>query len=477
MIGATNMPDHTRIIISDLHIGRNDDFDIFKSATKAAALSGLLSSVDDQSVELVVNGDFVDFLQLTPWKGIGRETALKKIGEIAQASAYAFDIFGKFLSNPEHRMVVLLGNHDVELAYPEVWAKVETSILASAPGAGDRLKLVGLRNVYRPRVNGVMAHIEHGNGDDPWNALDYGRLFNDSETYAKKFAYPPGTDFVFDVMNDFKEYFRFVDLLKPEMPAVPLILLALKPSEAARKLPKAAQDALKMLGNGLVTWLRKLVGVRALAAKRVAGPLSPRDQLGQTMAALYVAAGKGGRPARGLAAGRRAAVNAEDVRKYLASRRVAGPARLALALPGFGFVKMRLLAAALGALERFQTVKDPATYYKADHPKNEAAVWAKSRFEGDIRVVVFGHTHEALKTEFKEGLYLNSGAWANLIEMPRGDDKVLEQWLEKIAANQFDVTSFPTYVKLAPQGRGITASLNAWTGGKEQVLWQKGVPA
>lgn len=470
------MPDQTRIIISDLHIGRNDDFDIFKSATKAAALSGLLSSVDDQSVELVVNGDFVDFLQLTPWKAIGRETALKKIGEITQASAYAFEIFGKFLSNPEHRMVVLLGNHDVELAYPEVWAKVEKAILASAPGAGDRLELVGLRNTYRPRINGLMAHIEHGNADDPWNALDYGRLFNDSETCAKKFAYPPGTDFVFDVMNDFKEHFRFVDLLKPEMPAVPLILLALQPTEAARKLPKAAQDALKMLGNGLVTWLRKLVGVRALAAKRAAAP-SPQDQLGQAMAALYAATGKGRRQVRGLAAGRPAAVNPEDVRRFLASGRVARPARLALALPPFGFVKMRLLAAALAALERFQTVKDPAKYYKADHPDNEAARWAKSRFEGDIRIVVFGHTHEALKTEFKEGLYLNSGAWANMIEMPRGDDKVLDQWLENIAANKFDIAAFPTYVKLAPRGNGVTASLNAWTNGKEQVLWQKAASA
>jgi metallophosphoesterase superfamily enzyme len=61
--------DVTRYIISDLHLGKNDDFDIFKADGKEARFEEFLRFCGDQTgpVELVINGDFVDFLQLEPW--------------------------------------------------------------------------------------------------------------------------------------------------------------------------------------------------------------------------------------------------------------------------------------------------------------------------------------------------------------------------------------------------------------------------
>jgi UDP-2,3-diacylglucosamine pyrophosphatase LpxH len=466
------MPEKTRIIISDLHIGKSDDFDTFRSATKTEALSSLLSywSVQENPVELIVNGDFVDFLQLKPWNQFGRRTALTKIREISQASSHVFDIFGKFLQGNDNSITVLLGNHDVELAYPEVWADVEKAILSGVGDAEGRLTFLKNRSTYRFSVNGVLAHVEHGNSDDPWNALDYNSLFHDAETGTETFRYPPGTHFVFDVMNDFKEQFRFVDLLKPEVPAVPFVLLALQPLATSLALPKAVLNALAAVGNGFLSGLRRRIAGPALAPGQ-APALTPSELLAEQMAGQYAAALSATKASL-------ASADADGVESFFLStaapRGASGQATLG---PKMDRVRKHLLAAALATLERFKTEQNRSAFFAADHPGNPAATWARARLVGKVRIVVFGHTHEALKTEFPEGVYINSGTWANLIGMPQGDANILSEWLETIATNRFQVTSFPTYVKLAPADRGVMASLNAWSAGNEERLWEKSISA
>jgi UDP-2,3-diacylglucosamine pyrophosphatase LpxH len=464
------MPEKTRIIISDLHIGKNDDLDIFKSATKTDLFSGLLSYWGSRKdpVELVVNGDFVDFLQLKPWNQFGRKTALDKIQEITQASAQVFGIFGRFLQNPANSITVLLGNHDVELAYPEVRAEVEKAILAAAGGAAGGLNFLQDRTTYRFSINGVLAQVEHGNANDPWNALNYNSLFQDAETGTGTFRYPPGTHFVFDVINTFKGQFRFVDVLKPEMPAVPLILLALRPLAASLAMPKAVLEALAALGNGFLSGLRRRIAGPALGP-REAPALRPSELLAQQMAEQFAAALSATKP-------RLAFSDADEVEDFFATSAPLEetPAHATLG-PKMDRVKRHLLAAALATLERFKTDQNRSAFFAADHPENLAATWARTRLVGNVRIVVFGHTHEALKTEFAEGVYLNSGAWANLIGMPQGDPRVLSEWLARIAANQFEVACFPTYVKLAPADGGVRASLNAWSSGNEELLWEKSI--
>lgn len=66
--------------------------------------------------------------------------------------------------------IPLLGNHDVELAYPEVGLELMQAIIKDAPEAKDRISLFDKRTTYNPSVNGVLIHIEHGNAGEPWNA-------------------------------------------------------------------------------------------------------------------------------------------------------------------------------------------------------------------------------------------------------------------------------------------------------------------
>ena len=461
--------EHTRIIISDLHVGQGDDFDIFSrpGSGKQGAFAEFMKYARERRdpVELVINGDFIDFLQLRPWKDLSRATALTKIKDIVAKSAPVFDGLGAFLADERHRLKILPGNHDVELAYPEVGNVLREAILKSAQGAGDRLELFGppnqTRTTYRPTINGVLVQIEHGNEGDPWNSLDYTRLFNDAEAKTSEFSYPPGTDFVYDIMNGFKETFKVVDLLKPEMPSVLLLLVALKPIMASLKVPALAVNLLGVAGNSIVSMIRRKVTGLPLGPKPTAGiPASDTDDLEAFLAKTFPAD---------------PAPNALQMDVFLSSQQVPGDASASLG-PRLTKVRLWLVSWALQVLARFQAANQGEAFFKADHPDSATAKGARKRLEkGEVKLVVFGHTHEALKTEFKEGLYVNSGTWADLVALPRDGRDAMLSWLDSVADNTFERATYPTYVTIEPAGGGVSVSLNLWTDTGGRPLWQKNI--
>jgi UDP-2,3-diacylglucosamine pyrophosphatase LpxH len=460
--------EHTRVIISDLHVGQNDDFDIFANpgSNKHTLLTGFLNHVRQQPnpIELVINGDFIDFLQLRPWGDLSRGVALRKIKAIVAKSPSVFNDLGTFLSDPRHKLKILPGNHDVELAYPEVGQVLRDAILQSAPGAEDRLDLFGppsaTRTTYRPKINDVLVQIEHGNEGDPWNSLNYNTLFNDAETGTKNFSYPPGTKMVYDIMNGFKENLSFVDILKPEMPSVILILLAIKPFTGALKIPGAILKALGAAGNSVLSMLRRKVAGQPLGPKPATGvPASDADDLETFLSRTF----PGEEPPSDW-----------EVEVFLGSSERPGVTDATLG-PKLTKVRLWFLSWALKALVRFQAVKQGEKFFNADHPHNAAAIGARSRLKGEVKLVVFGHTHEALKTEFTEGLYVNCGTWADLVALPRDSREAMLKWLDDVIANKFERTAYPTYVRIEPASRGVDVSLNLWTVGGEKRLWAKNI--
>jgi UDP-2,3-diacylglucosamine pyrophosphatase LpxH len=451
--------DPVLIIISDLHVGANDDFDIFRSDDKPRLFADFLTHVASRGspVELVINGDFVDFLQLRPWNDLSRAAALGKIRQIVQGSVHVFADLGQFLRDPRHQLKVLLGNHDVELGYPEVWAEARQAILARAPDAAGRLEFFNTRTTYNPRVNGVTVHVEHGNAGDLWNEINYVPLFQDVETGTKTFAYPPGTKLVYETMNGFKESYRFVDLLKPEMPAVPLTLLALEPSTALSALPYIARQTLKSWANGLIAGLRRRLGGMAFPAP---GSISVEHATEEAMAGCYAR--------RGVAQS-----DLKEIEAFLSQQGPAMPPTVSFTPSSGNSIKLRLLVSALLTLNRFRAAQQGETFYAANHRDNTTARYAHQNWlKGDVKVVVFGHTHEALTATFPEGVYINGGAWANLVKLPSGaDPSSLVNWFQGIADNTFERTSFPTFVRVASEGGGVSVGLNAWTETGERRLW------
>jgi metallophosphoesterase superfamily enzyme len=121
-------------VISDLHVseGLLEDFD--------TELEGhLLTFLDwfgqrPEPSELVINGDFLDFVQASPWSGADLEDStiegiplcfskgqsLQKLGAIQIAHPLIFSALRTFLASNRNRLGILPGNHDADFFWPKV---------------------------------------------------------------------------------------------------------------------------------------------------------------------------------------------------------------------------------------------------------------------------------------------------------------------------------------------------------------------
>src|SRR4051812_33558830 len=124
-------------IISDLHLGgvyaeSSDPEDRgFRICTQGERVAEFVDAVAAKPaggprIELVINGDVVDFLaereEAPPhWSPFTADSdaATKKLESIVARDRGLFDALGRLLENG-HRLTLLLGNHDIELALPQV---------------------------------------------------------------------------------------------------------------------------------------------------------------------------------------------------------------------------------------------------------------------------------------------------------------------------------------------------------------------
>lgn len=475
-------------VISDLHLGGEygdkddpDDrgFRICTHVDAAAAFVDALASFPSAPVrtELVINGDVVDFLaedrgEAEVWSGFiaDGEQAAATFATIANRDRVFFDALGRFLAGG-HRLVVLLGNHDVELALPSVKRAFEGAINATPD---HDLEFVDGAEAY---IVGD-ALIEHGNRYDEWNVVDYAGLVRLRAFQSRRQAVPPdrafklsaGSEMVGSVINPVKTKYKFVDLLKPEVDAVVPMLLAVVPESRGylATVAKHRQQAGK----------HRLVGATLPAEQDIASAADAEDALRAVMARPLK--GDVDRFLAGVGEARRdVPLNDEDL--DIASwgargRQAIGLARLALSRATAGNFDGRLpaLLMALRVLQTDQTFdRSSETLAEYDRASRELA-------QRSIKYVVFGHTHLARDVDLGGGRrYFNSGTWADLLEVPRKIVSapeaealdVLRGFAADLAANRLRnyVRFSPTYVRLLVDESGLVAesTLCDYVAGKE----------
>ncbi len=237
------------LVISDLHVGAGplDDCD--------PNLEGCLvdflrrHSAAGTPAELVINGDFLDFVQAEPWEGAGLESSspeghplcftqrqsVEKFDAIANSHAPIFEALGEFLSADEsNRLVVMPGNHDADLFWPRVRARFRRAVCGRDRGRKGRL-LFHLERGYRPS-SAPQVWIEHGHQHDPNNSFFVETDEIDPVVGCKvrkpvwSAASPPvfadaagvprlfeciGTRFLIRFMNSLDARYQFVDNVKP----------------------------------------------------------------------------------------------------------------------------------------------------------------------------------------------------------------------------------------------------------------------
>ena len=391
------------------------------------------------TLHLVLNGDIVDFLAEPDSDGVfkalttDQELACVKLERVFETTDVVWQALRRYVATGS-KLILLLGNHDVELTLPSVRRKL--------------LDKLGAGNVDFMYDNEALTFgpvlIEHGNRYDSWNAVFHNQLRELRSALSRRVPKPelpqvplqPGSDLVVQVMNKIKHEYAFVDLLKPERQGVLPLLGFLKPS----------------------LWLKAQAGLRALVrstldARRPSGDPLNRDQV----------SGDDGYEGDGLFDQARLAsaenpdqVSGDDQPSFAQRWRAATTD----ALKG---VQLKALQAALKAL-----VDTHKLTFDIEHEAEEYLKAARARLDAGFELVVFGHTHLAkdidLKTDLAPGArrqYLNTGTWVDLMRVPDAifsntpeSSTRLREFADALASNEIDAWRMraPTYADIQLDG-------------------------
>jgi UDP-2,3-diacylglucosamine pyrophosphatase LpxH len=467
-------------LISDLHLGGaqpsiHDPEDRgFRICTHGADVARFITALAEKpdSIELIVNGDTVDFLaeedESGGWSAFSadEQAAARKLDRIIDRDRELFEAL-RALVERGHRLTLLIGNHDIELALPAVRRRL-----------AERIGITGRHDfhfIYDGEAYVVgRALIEHGNRYDPFNVVDHDglrrirSLQSRHQPVAMKhaFAAPAGSHIVAEVMNPIKSDYRLIDLLKPETGAMMPVLMALEPGYRrvltriaalglrARKhrladaaLPSFAGD---ISSDTRVDWMSDGLASDISSSGTAPDPLTVivRETM-QSGADLVLDAA----PAEPDFVG--------DISSRETIDRRLGLARM-LASSNRATVESRLPA----LLAAVRSLQNDSSFARDTECFTEYFAAARDLAGNGFDFVIFGHTHIARDVALPGGArYLNTGTWADMIRFPSdilaGSERQaldgLRAFVEDMGAGRLRAwTSFsPSYVKLTIGHDGV----------------------
>lgn len=421
--------DKVLFVVSDLHLGGQPGpngvtgFQMCRASTRgrlARFIDSIEKPTEARDVHLVVAGDIVDFLAEREFAAFTSDVkaARVKFENILAQCEDVFDALARFAARGG-KLTLLLGNHDIELSLPPIRDQLIDRL-------GRRAQFLYDNQAFD--LGPVL--VEHGNRADPWNIVPHDHLRAVRSQLSRhvqpgEFPEMPGSRLVVGIMNRIKERCSFVDLLKPEGAGVLPLLAAFGEG--------SIRDAWKFYRY----WRQQ----HAVEFNREGEPI---DQ-------TYIAA------------------DADDDEQQLydlAQRILAGgedPSLTAAQAPGE--LSRKLLTVALRAWVKTHRrtfdvkVEEPAYLQRARH----------SAARG-FQVVVYGHTHLVKRVPFEgtNGVYLNTGTWADLMRFPDAiwsddateADATLKSFLDGLLANKIDHwrKAVPTCARIQLQDDRVVSS-------------------
>jgi UDP-2,3-diacylglucosamine pyrophosphatase LpxH len=398
--------------ISDLHLGGfGVERQIFHQGRR---LEAFLERLAKRTVPLclVLAGDLFDTLPYLHGAYIAVDGAAGLLQAIMEDQAFApvFQGLRTFLEAEQHVLVVLIGNHDLEIALPEAQETLLAKIAPKAAARGQvRFSTTGVG--FRCQVGDRGVYVTHGNEADRWNHVDHEALRRAAHAHALGLNWEPqawapnaGTKLVVDVMNEIKGEFPFIELLKPETRVALPVLSVLSPRHLLRMI------------DALPAFVERLRAYRRPAFVLGEEPRQPERE--PPVVQLLRGATRDALEARGSGA------SDLEARVERLDDRGESPVDLVSddqsALMVHYYVVNRLFgdskSEALRTALRDWTSSDRSFDLQERDPTFKHIVDHVGR---GIEVVITGHTHLPRWIEVRERglLYLNAGAWCRTMAM------------------------------------------------------------
>ncbi len=395
-----------KIVISDTHIGAggvalgNKLEDFISDVEFVVWVHDLIleSNRDGIEMELIINGDWIEFLQVpavdgfdpsvpygaATYNGVTEQEALKRLEIVYERHPGVLMALAAFLNPgpPQRSLTILYGNHDPELAYPAVQARLQEMLGAVAEKAP--LAAIGARTYLKDGV-----YIEHGNAytesvdqfQNPDHPFDPGN--------PSRVEHPWGSRFVTNFFNKVEWERSWIDGVHP-VTALIFYALAFDPALALRLLeqflaaapdlllkPSSPEPGQPSASEQLLTQLGDPVQAEAMAQRLQSDPTYAAQLAGQVERAFSE---KGAAPEQppDLAGGPDSAT----------------------------------------PVERGQAITE---YYWHALEEQAAVVAGKTA----ARVVLFGHIHVRVDLALADGArYLNTGTWIWGMDFREAPDNV-----------------------------------------------------
>ncbi|MFY7993593.1 MAG: metallophosphoesterase [Bacteriovoracaceae bacterium] len=210
------------LVISDLHLsagkmikGRRNLLEDFHFDNELIDFLNYYSSGDyaDVSVELVIDGDFLDFLAVPYVEFFDDEfwsekAAMAKLKMIMAAHKGVLHAMKNFLSQPNKKIVYIIGNHDAEF----VFDSLKEEFLNFFGNYRDRITLSNDIVTYSP-AKGIS--IQHGHQYERAHQFDQINSIVETVNGEKYFVPPWGSYYVTNVINKYKQERSFINEVRP----------------------------------------------------------------------------------------------------------------------------------------------------------------------------------------------------------------------------------------------------------------------
>jgi UDP-2,3-diacylglucosamine pyrophosphatase LpxH len=366
-----------------------------------AEFISFVNAIAKPDITLIINGDFIDFAQIPPYDVPSpshllwtEDASLKKLTAALTAHADCFESLKGFVSKGA-RLEVVIGNHDLDLA----WSRVQ---------AGLRERLAAPTDALLSFVIGHTTYegvwIEHGHEFTPENSpvdpKDFVHAWN-GEQYLERVW---GTDFMLQFYNDVERHHWYADKVKPTIAVV--------------------YHGLKNRLVGFREFLRLAMFLkrRGIPLGAVSAALGKGLQADITFDDL---AAKFGDPAWLTLAADLAADSNSDQEFKAAVNAMRPEDKAILAAPG----GLKLSPTGVDALSESGERKGLFSDREAAAAENRLA-------EPGVTHVVFGHTHRVVDGGLKGQLF-NPGTWIPRLDLhsPAVRAKIREQGLTEMILN------------------------------------------
>lgn len=205
-----------KVVISDLHIGKGrilengglNSLEEFYYGEKLIEFLHYYSTslYRDDEVELIINGDFFNFLQVD-YRGhfltvVTEGVALEVLKSIVRGHEKVFKAFAEFAARPGKSITYIVGNHDQAMLWPGC-----RNYLNQVFGTSVKYKNI----VYF--FDGV--HIEHGHMHEAANRMDPKKFFLKKDLPEPILNFPFGSYFFVEHVLKVKQKHPHIDKIRP----------------------------------------------------------------------------------------------------------------------------------------------------------------------------------------------------------------------------------------------------------------------